>query len=126
MDKLKINKVPSQDICSNCARYQKQITRLGAVVVLVLMIGAPAVFAETPFQSGFEHGVSDAKASCTDRCHWYILEPGKGFQFHTWEFAHGYVAGFCSIAGSQMSSDDDAAGWDCARGPESAFWVGNN
>ena len=28
MDKLKINKAPSQDICSNCARYQKQIARL--------------------------------------------------------------------------------------------------
>ena len=28
MDKLKINKAPSEGKCSNCARYQKQIARL--------------------------------------------------------------------------------------------------
>ena len=33
---------------------------VSAVVVLVLMIGAPAVYAETAYQSGFKHGVADA------------------------------------------------------------------
>ena len=28
MDKLKINKAPSEDKCSDCARYEKQIARL--------------------------------------------------------------------------------------------------
>jgi hypothetical protein len=33
------------------------------------------------YQSGFQHGVSDGKDSCTHQdtpngCHWYILEPG--------------------------------------------------
>ena len=39
----------------------------------------------------FEHGVKDAKS--TD---WYILQPGNGFQFHSWDFVRGYVNGFCS------------------------------
>ena len=39
----------------------------------------------------------------------YILQPGKGFQFHTPEFDRGYVDGFCSIAGPNYSSDADEA-----------------
>jgi hypothetical protein len=95
------------------------------VVVVVLMIVAPLAYAETDFQLGYKHGASDGKASCIDRCHQYILEPGNGFKFHSWDFNHGYVAGFCSIVGPSISSDADEAGFDCARGPESAFWVGN-
>ena len=33
MYKLKINKAPSEGICSNCARYQKQIARLKKVFI---------------------------------------------------------------------------------------------
>jgi hypothetical protein len=35
----------------------------------------PSAFALTAYQSGFEHGLSDGKDSCThsDECHWYIL-----------------------------------------------------
>ena len=75
------------------------------------------------YQSGYNHGVSDAHTS--DTRNWYILQPVKGFAFHTHDFIVGYVDGFCSIAGPHMSSDSDKAMWDCARGPESAGWVGD-
>ena len=41
-----------------------------------------------------------------DGVNWYILEPRKGFQFHTWEFVKGYVNGFCSVS-LHSSSDAD-------------------
>ena len=74
------------------------------------------------YQSGYDHGVKDAN----NNSHWYILEPGKGFQFHTSEFIRGYVTGFCSIAGSHFSSDSLKAIWSCDRGPDSASWVNEN
>jgi hypothetical protein len=73
------------------------------------------------YQSGYQHGVDDANSNG----HWYILQPGKGFAFHTRDFVTGYVDGFCSVAGPHMSSDSDKALWDCARGPSSAGWVGS-
>lgn len=36
-------------------------TVISAIVIMVLMIGAPSVYAETAFQSGYKHGVTDAK-----------------------------------------------------------------
>jgi hypothetical protein len=72
------------------------------------------------YQSRYNHGVCDATAT-----HMYILQPGKGFQFHSHEFINGYVDGFCSIAGSGASSDADEATFDCDRGFSSAAWVGN-
>jgi hypothetical protein len=105
---------------------------VSTVISLVLLIGASvflmetqhAAFAISPYKSGFQHGVSDGKDSClhTDGCHWYILEPGKGFAFHSWDFVRGYVTGFCK-ASSGTSSDSDQATFDCARGPDSASWV---
>lgn len=95
------------------------------VVFLVASLGAtltidtPAAFALTAYQSGFQHGVSDGKA---DGVNWYILEPGKGFQFHIWEFVRGYVNGFCNVS-PNSGSDSDEASWDCTLGPNSASWV---
>lgn len=60
------------------------------------MIGAPMVYAKSAYQSGFRHGISDAKKACS--CDWYILQPGKGFKFHSNEFFGGYIVGFCSVA----------------------------
>ena len=82
------------------------------------------VFALSAYQSGFNHGVIDGKDSCShpDGCHWYILEPGKGFAFHSWDFVRDYVTGFCK-ATPGTSSDADQASWDCDKGPDSASWV---
>jgi hypothetical protein len=46
------------------------------------------------YQSGYKHGVSDGRISECHDCRLYILEPGKGFQFHTKEFISGYINGF--------------------------------
>ena len=100
-----------------------------AVITILLLMGAPFAFAQSgapqaDYQSGFNHGLIDGKDSCQhpDGCHWYVLQPGKGFAHHTWEFVKGYVMGFCSFSPG-TSSDDDQATWDCAKGPESASWV---
>jgi hypothetical protein len=100
---------------------------IGVVAILVLMIGAPSVYTDSKcppegcdlphakgpqadYRAGYAHGVADAKAGCTDRCHWYILEPGKGFGFHTQEFNNGYVAAICAAG---IASDADEATWNC-------------
>jgi hypothetical protein len=97
---------------------------VSAVAVLVLLGAVMPVLAKSDYQSGFEHGVSDGGKRCgggPGECHWYILQPGKGFQFHTWEFVKGYVNGFCSVPGNEHTgSDADEAAWDCDKGPESA------
>jgi hypothetical protein len=82
------------------------------------------VFALSAYQSGFNHGTTDGKDSCLhlSGCHWYILEPGKGFAFHSKEFVRGYVNGFCSVD-PNTSSDSDHASFDCDKGPDSASWV---
>lgn len=66
--------------------------------------------ASSAYESGFSHGVHDGKDSCThpDGCHWYILQPGKGFAFHSKEFNRGYVDGFCSVAPGRGSDADEA------------------
>ena len=87
------------------------------VITLMLLIGSPAIYAKGgAYQSGFSHGVSDGNDSCrhSDGCHWYILEPGKGFAFHSKEFVRGYVNGFCSVD-PNTSSDSDHASFDCSQ-----------
>ncbi len=100
-------------------------TIIAAVISIVLLMGAPSVFALSEYQSGFEHGVIDWKDKCSgpNGCHWYILEPGHGFKFLSWEFIKGYVNGWCSIpANNQSGSDADEGSFDCIEGPNSASW----
>jgi hypothetical protein len=108
-------------------------TRIAAVISVVFLIGTSVFlmkkqqqpeFAVSPYQSGFQHGVSDGKDSCLhpNGCGWYVLEPDKGFAFHSWDFVRGYVTGFCK-ASPETSSDADQASWDCDKGPDSASWV---
>jgi hypothetical protein len=61
---------------------------------------------------GYAHGVVDGKDGCQhpDGYHWYILQPGKGFGFHTQEFNDGYIAAMCKAG---ISSDADEVTWDC-------------
>ena len=95
------------------------------VVLIALVPLTQQVYAISGYDSGFNHGVQDAHDTCLhpDGCHWYILESGKGFKFHTFEFVKGYVDGFCRVAGPHMSSDADQAAWNCRVGPDSASWV---
>jgi len=136
--------VGTKEACNNgfqfyfSSRHQSYTRRsemkiiIAAVISVALLIGAlvflmetlQSVFAISPYESGFNHGVIDGKDSCShpDGCHWYILGPGKGFAFHSWDFVRGYVTGFCT-ASPGTSSDADQDGWDCDKGPDSASWV---
>jgi hypothetical protein len=65
---------------------------------------------KSPYQSGYDHGCSDARISSpSDR---YINQPGKGPGFHTPEFMSGYRAGFgsCSGGGSNGGGGNGGGG----------------
>jgi len=86
------------------------------VITLMLLIGSPAIYVQakdSPYNSGFQHGAADGRDSCqhSDGCHWYILQPGKGFAFHSKEFNQGYVDGLCTTG--HGGSDADEATFDC-------------
>jgi len=76
----------------------------GAVILVLLTIGAPSAFAQmgAPLSkhpisdtlSGYNDGISDAYSCELNNCHLYILESGKGFQFHSWDFVRGYIIGW--------------------------------
>jgi hypothetical protein len=115
---------------------------LGALTVLVLMIGAPLAYAYFPPQintapiaknqtaaliSGLELGQDDARDTCNhpDGCHWVILMRGNGFINQTQDFIRGYVHGFCSdpsVAGGG-GSDAEQADITCDDGPNGARWA---
>jgi hypothetical protein len=100
---------------------------LGGALVIVVLLAAvtPSAFAISDYQSGLRHGLADSKinprVNCPGLtpCHWYILEPGKSFAFHTPEFNRGYVVGYCSISGPHTGFDAEQASWDCDKGPDS-------
>jgi hypothetical protein len=60
------------------------------------------------YASGFSHGLSDGKLASHGNVKWYILQPGKGFAFHTQDFKNGYIAGFCKSEPGGGSDADDA------------------
>jgi hypothetical protein len=93
---------------------------LTVIVALALIIGYntiivsnDAVASKSPYRSGYDHGASDARDDCSDGCDWYILEPGKGFEFHTQEFIDGYIDGFCDDSPPGRGSDADEATFNC-------------
>jgi hypothetical protein len=51
--------------------------------------------ATSAYASGFNHGLSDGRLAAHGSVNWYILQPQKGFAFHTQQFKDGYIAGFC-------------------------------
>ena len=57
-----------------------------------------------PYKSGYNHGCSDAKISNPDNR--YINQPGKGANYHTFEFLRGYNDGFetCSNGSNPPST----------------------
>ena len=56
--------------------------------------------------------MADGKLAAHGNVNWYILQPGKGFAFHTQDFKNGYVAGFCN-ANPSGGSDADQATFSC-------------
>jgi hypothetical protein len=91
----------------------KQLTKIVPIVLALALMAVPSsAYALSPYQSGYEHGIGDAKKSVNET--WYILQPGKSFAFHTDKFNQGYVDGYCSIAGKGAGSDADQATWECS------------
>lgn len=105
---------------------------LVSALVLVLMIGAPSVYAETAFQSGYKHGLADGKLiqNCKpgrgcDPPADYIFQPGNGFAHHRTQFVDGYIKGWClSHDGGGIEPNDGPeptiAAFDCDEGLISA------
>jgi hypothetical protein len=81
--------------------------------VVAIIADNNTISAKSAYQSGYNHGASDARDPCTNACHWYILKPGKGFAFHTPEFNRGYVDGFCAHSPPGSGSDADEATFSC-------------
>ncbi len=62
---------------------------------------------QAAYKSGYEHGVHDAHS---DPSHWYILQPGQSFAFHTQEFNSGYIAPMCKAGlQTQMTNNPPPA-----------------
>lgn len=113
------------------------------LMVVMLLIGAPNVYAFDPqsqfytaplskqpekdILAGLEHGKAGAEANCEhiSGCNDWIMMRGHGFINQTQEFIKGYVYGFCSNPKFTSGGGQEAeqAGFDCDKGPESAFWA---
>lgn len=77
---------------------------ISAVVVLVLVMGAPSVYVVESYQSGYKYGCNDADKDVKDR---YINSIGHSESHHTDEFMNEYHQGFkaCSTPGDLFSQD---------------------
>jgi hypothetical protein len=64
-------------------------------IVSILVRHSTTTTNGTPYQSGYDHGCSDAKLPFSKR---YINQSGKGPQYHTQEFISGYNAGFSACS----------------------------
>jgi hypothetical protein len=69
----------------------------------VLSVLGANVYAQSPYESGYDHGCDDAKISGPyDR---YINQPGKGPENHTPRFMNGYDDGYDSCKGKDGGND---------------------
>jgi hypothetical protein len=86
------------------------VVALTLSIISTVLVTNSYVYAKSAYQSGYDHGVHDAH---TPSNQWYILQPGKGFNFHTREFNEGYIAGYCADKPSGVGSDADQATFSC-------------
>jgi hypothetical protein len=96
-----------------------------------------------PNQSGYQHGLSDAKKIIQGQKDLYILQPGKGWTDHTGEFIQGYVTALTTAPGipkdlkagyaylnnewSKHNEDNLSHPFECPLGrtaPQSNFCIG--
>jgi hypothetical protein len=85
---------------------------LVSIAVLVLMIGAPSVYAETEYQLGFKRGVSDARIPTVGMTP-ILKAAADEIDKHPHAYFQGWMDGFCSI--DDNSSDADEFTFDCSR-----------
>jgi hypothetical protein len=74
------------------------------ITLVVLMIGAPDVYPETTYQSGYKHGCDDVNKLPDTR---YINTIGQEASHHTTEFMNGYHQGFMACGGSKAQDSSD-------------------
>ena len=81
---------------------------IGAVTLVVLMIGAQSAYGAPAFQTGFNYGVQDASfppnvlhgfGGGPNYYGAYINQTGKGFDQHSDAFNEGYLRGWCEVMG---------------------------
>ncbi len=94
---------------SNNVVHKKIILMLN-MIFLYILLSAPliSVQASSAYDSGYNHGCSDAGKDSSDK---YINQDEKGPSFHTSEFMDGYNAGYsnCNNGGGD-SDDSDSSG----------------
>jgi hypothetical protein len=105
--------VKTQTLAENNFENTLIVTTMTLIISFGLIASNDATASKSPYQSGYDHGASDARDDCSDGCDWYILEPGKGFEFHTQEFIDGYIDGFCNNSPPGRGSDADEATFNC-------------
>jgi hypothetical protein len=89
--------------------------KLMILLIPLLLLTPTIAHAITPYQSGYKHGLSDNLT--------YLIQPGKGFAFHTKEFNQGFIDGFCSLPGNRgqyTGSDADEGTFNCVADVSSA------
>ena len=62
----------------------------------------------SPYQSGYNHGCSDARIS--DPSDRYINQPERGPSFHTPAFMNGYYAGYNACSGGSGGGGGNSGG----------------
>ena len=101
---------------------------LVTVVAILIQLGQ-CTFAISGYDSGYNHGCSDAKLS--DPSERYINQPEKGPSFHSDAFMHGYESGLnsCSVHQSNnvpsLNSPNSASEFPATanQGDEASFGV---
>lgn len=82
--------------------------RGGTALKILSPVIAHTTTNESAYQSGYDHGVSDAgQVNGT-----YYMQQTGGFNGHSEKFNDGYIAGWCSVQGKD-SNDDDAYTFHC-------------
>ena len=87
-------------------------------VPLAYAQSVPSKHPQVDYQSGLKWGIHDAK----DKHNTYLFQPGNGFINQTDSFINGYVIGYCSVVGPNVSFDEPEGDFDCNKGPDSAGW----
>ncbi len=89
--------------------HKGQCSLAFSMVLITLLVISPyvSVNAESPYDSGYDHGCDDARISdSSDR---YINQAEKGPSYHTSEFMNGYNAGISSCSSSFTQSGPQSA-----------------
>ncbi len=80
--------------------YKIKFVSISTITFLYLLLSFSImpIHALSPYDSGYEHGCSDADIA--DSYDQYINQPGQGSSYHSYEFMQGYNAGYADCSGT--------------------------